>query len=120
VGFGPARCLRPRRRCTRGRLARLAGRFAGSEPLLLLGPKQLQLLRELMPNASMFGVLADPAFPATPSVLADLQAAARTLGLQLVVVNASPVALFATQKIWTADGRNGSCVTSNAGPHGGA
>jgi hypothetical protein len=35
VGFGPARCLRPRRRCTRGRLARQAGRFAGSAPLLL-------------------------------------------------------------------------------------
>ena len=36
----------------------------------------------------VFGVLADPAFPATQSIIADLQAAARTLGLQLVVVNA--------------------------------
>ena len=53
-----------------------------------LGPKQLQLLRELMPNAAAFGVLADPAFPATQSIIADLQAAALTLGLQLVVVNA--------------------------------
>ena len=53
-----------------------------------LAPKQLQLLRELIPNAAVFGVLADPAFPATQSIIADLQAAARTLGLQLVVVNA--------------------------------
>src|SRR6516225_9107676 len=53
-----------------------------------LAPKQLQLLRELIPNAARFGVLADPAFPATPSTIADLQAAARTLGLKLVVVNA--------------------------------
>ena len=53
-----------------------------------LAPKQLQLLRQLIPNAALFGVLADPAFPGTPSVIADLQAAARTLGLQLVVVNA--------------------------------
>jgi putative ABC transport system substrate-binding protein len=30
----------------------------------------------------------DPAYPATPSIIADLQAAARTLGLQLVIVNA--------------------------------
>jgi len=30
----------------------------------------------------------DPAFPATPSIIMDLQAAARTLGLQLVVGNA--------------------------------
>jgi putative ABC transport system substrate-binding protein len=46
------------------------------------------LLRELIPNAVRFGVLADPAFPVTQSTIADLQAAASTLGLQLVVVNA--------------------------------
>jgi putative ABC transport system substrate-binding protein len=51
-------------------------------------PKQLQLLRELLPNAGRFGVLADPASATTQSVITDLQAAARTLGLQLVVVNA--------------------------------
>jgi putative ABC transport system substrate-binding protein len=53
-----------------------------------LPPKQLQLLRGLLPNATVFGVLADPAFPATPSIITDLQAAARTLGLQLIVRNA--------------------------------
>jgi putative ABC transport system substrate-binding protein len=53
-----------------------------------LAPKQLQLLRELMPNAALFGVLADPAFPPTPSIIADLQAAALALGQQLVIVNA--------------------------------
>jgi putative tryptophan/tyrosine transport system substrate-binding protein len=42
----------------------------------------------LMPNAAVFGVLADPAAPPTQSIIADLQAAARTLGLQLVVANA--------------------------------
>jgi putative tryptophan/tyrosine transport system substrate-binding protein len=45
-----------------------------------LAPKQLQLLRELMPNVARFGLLADPAFPATPSMIASLQAAAATLG----------------------------------------
>jgi putative ABC transport system substrate-binding protein len=54
-----------------------------------LTPKRLQLLHELLPNAALFGVLADPAFPGTQSTNADLQAAARTLGLQLVVANAS-------------------------------
>jgi putative ABC transport system substrate-binding protein len=53
-----------------------------------LYPKQLQLLHELLPNAALFGVLADSAFPGIQSNIADLQAAARTLGLQLVVVNA--------------------------------
>jgi putative ABC transport system substrate-binding protein len=53
-----------------------------------LAPKQLQLLREVLPSAAAFGVLADPAFPGTPSMIADLQTAARTLSLQLIVVNA--------------------------------
>jgi putative ABC transport system substrate-binding protein len=47
------------------------------------------MLRELIPNANAIGVLADPIFPATPSNIADLQAAARTLDLQLIVVNAN-------------------------------
>jgi putative tryptophan/tyrosine transport system substrate-binding protein len=53
-----------------------------------LEPKRLQLLRELVPNAAVFGVLADPAIPDIQSTIAGLQAAARTLGLQLIVVNA--------------------------------
>jgi putative tryptophan/tyrosine transport system substrate-binding protein len=54
-----------------------------------LAPKRLQLLHELIPNTAVFGVLVDPAFPPTPSIITDLQAAARTLGLQLFIVNAS-------------------------------
>jgi putative ABC transport system substrate-binding protein len=53
-----------------------------------LGPKRLQLLREVMPNAAVFGVLADPSRPGTRSLIADLQAAARMLGAQLIVANA--------------------------------
>ena len=53
-----------------------------------LASKRLQLLRELLPNAARYGVLVDPAFPATQSVMTDLQAAARMLGRQLVVLNA--------------------------------
>jgi putative tryptophan/tyrosine transport system substrate-binding protein len=54
-----------------------------------LAPKRLQLLRQLLPNAPLFGVLADPAFPVTQSTIVDLQAAALILGLQLIVVNAT-------------------------------
>ena len=53
-----------------------------------LEPKQLQLLRDLIPNAVVVGVLADPAFPLTPTLIPSLQAAARALRLQLIVVNA--------------------------------
>jgi putative ABC transport system substrate-binding protein len=51
-----------------------------------LAPKQLQLLRELLPNTARFGILTNPA--ELTSLVAELQAAARTLGLQLVAVNA--------------------------------
>jgi putative ABC transport system substrate-binding protein len=53
-----------------------------------LAPKRLQLLRELVPNAAVFGVLSDPAYPAAQSIITDLRAVARTLGLQLIVLNA--------------------------------
>ena len=53
-----------------------------------LAAKQLQLLHELIPNAALFGALADPASPTTQFIITDLQAAAPTLGLQLLVVNA--------------------------------
>jgi putative tryptophan/tyrosine transport system substrate-binding protein len=54
-----------------------------------LSPKQLQLLRDLIPNATLFGVLVDPAFPPTQSIITDLQAAAHVLGLQLLIANAN-------------------------------
>ena len=53
-----------------------------------LAPKLFQLLHDLIPNAALFGVLTDPAYSATPSIIADLQAAARILGRQLVIVSA--------------------------------
>jgi putative tryptophan/tyrosine transport system substrate-binding protein len=52
-----------------------------------LAPKRLQLLRQVIPNGTL-GALTDPAFPPTQSTIADLQAAARTLGLQLTIVYA--------------------------------
>jgi putative tryptophan/tyrosine transport system substrate-binding protein len=70
-------------------LNRPGANVTGSAPLASdLTPKRLQLLRDLIPSAALFGVLADPAFPPAQSTIADLQAAARTLGLQLVIVNA--------------------------------
>ena len=68
-------------------LNRPAGNVTGHTILNAeLTPKRLQLLRELVPNAAVFGVLPDPA--AVPTQSLGLQAA-RTLGLQLIVLNAS-------------------------------
>jgi putative tryptophan/tyrosine transport system substrate-binding protein len=70
-------------------LNRPGANVTGSATLVSdVAPKRLQLLREVIPNSTLFGVLVDPAFPPTQSTIADLQAAARNLGLQLVVANA--------------------------------
>jgi putative ABC transport system substrate-binding protein len=53
-----------------------------------LAPKRLQLLRELLPKATRFGVLADPATRTTQSIVAELQVGARSLGVQLVIASA--------------------------------
>jgi putative tryptophan/tyrosine transport system substrate-binding protein len=55
----------------------------------MLGAKRLQLLHELVPTAAVIGVLANPANPNFAPEIADLQEAARTLGLQIRVANAS-------------------------------
>ncbi len=71
-------------------LNRPGGNLTGIVSLTVeLSPKRLQLLHELIPNAALFGVLAEPALSGPSSAIAGLQAAARILGLQLVVVNAS-------------------------------
>jgi putative tryptophan/tyrosine transport system substrate-binding protein len=54
-----------------------------------LAPKRLELLRELVPNAAVIGLLINPKNPASSSETSDVQAAARTLGLKIVAQNAS-------------------------------
>jgi putative ABC transport system substrate-binding protein len=53
------------------------------------GAKRLGLLHELVPAASTYALLVNPTNPNVGVVSGDLQAAARTLGLQLHVLNAS-------------------------------
>jgi ABC-type uncharacterized transport system substrate-binding protein len=55
-----------------------------------LGPKQLEVLRELVPTATIVALLVNPTNPTNAEALSrDLQAAARTIGLQLHVLHAS-------------------------------
>ena len=55
-----------------------------------LGPKRLGLLHELVPAANVFAVLVNPSDPPrAETIVRGLQAAARTLGLQLQVLHAS-------------------------------
>jgi putative ABC transport system substrate-binding protein len=54
-----------------------------------LGPKNLELLHELLPDKTTVGVLVNPTNPNASSQVNDLQGAARSLGLQLAVFGAS-------------------------------
>jgi putative tryptophan/tyrosine transport system substrate-binding protein len=54
-----------------------------------MAPKRLQLLHEVVPTASVIALLVNPANPTSAETTKELQAAARTLGLELRVLNAS-------------------------------
>jgi putative ABC transport system substrate-binding protein len=71
-------------------LNRPGGNLTGVSNLNLeLGPKRMELLRELVPTASNIALLVNPANAGAETLSRDLQAAARTLGLQLHVLRAS-------------------------------
>src|SRR5262245_14260056 len=57
--------------------------------LSTLGPKRLELLREVVPTAAVIGLLVNPTNPVTESDMRDMQAAAGTIGQQLRILNAS-------------------------------
>src|SRR4051794_2240131 len=66
-------------------LNRPGGNLTGVTTLgVLLAPKQLELLRELMPTATDFGLLLNPTNPVITSIESrDVPAAAHALGLKL-------------------------------------
>ena len=55
----------------------------------LFSAKRLGLLRELVPTVAMIGVLLNPKYPDSITQLEDIEEAARTVGQQIYVVNAS-------------------------------
>lgn len=54
-----------------------------------LGAKRVELLRELVPRTTLFGVLENPNNPNLPTIMRGMQEAARAGGARLVVVSAS-------------------------------
>jgi ABC-type uncharacterized transport system substrate-binding protein len=65
-----------------------------------LMPKRLELLREMVPTATIIALLVNPTNPIAENLSRDVQVAARTLGLQIHVLHASTArefdAVFAT------------------------
>jgi putative ABC transport system substrate-binding protein len=77
-------------------LSRPGGNLTGVAALALeLGPKQLELMRDAVPSATAIALLVNPAVPLLAETQArDLQATARTLGLQLHVLHARAASDF--------------------------
>jgi putative ABC transport system substrate-binding protein len=73
------------------RLNRPDGNLTGATTLTLeVGPKWVQLLHEMVPNATSLAMLINPTSPNLAAAQSrDLQAAARSRGLQLHVLHAS-------------------------------
>jgi putative ABC transport system substrate-binding protein len=72
-------------------LARPGGNITGVTQLNVeVGPKRLELLHELMPTARVMALLVNPSNPAVAAAASSqMLAAARTLGLELLVLQAS-------------------------------
>src|SRR5439155_805973 len=76
-------------------------------------PKRLELLHELVPTATVVALLLNPTYPSAENQSRDLQAAARTLGLQLHVLHASSERDFDTVFATLAQMRAGALVIGN-------
>jgi putative tryptophan/tyrosine transport system substrate-binding protein len=71
-------------------LSRPGGNVTGVTQLTgELMPKRLELAHELVPTATVIGLLSNPASPAAEAAIRDSRAAAANLGLQLNVLHAS-------------------------------
>jgi putative tryptophan/tyrosine transport system substrate-binding protein len=71
-------------------LSRPGGNLTGVTSLgVELGPKRLELLRELVPAATIIALLVNPANRSAEIQVRDMQAAARVLGRELHILHAS-------------------------------
>src|SRR5207253_2158923 len=72
-------------------LARPGGNLTGVTTLAVeVGPKRLEMLRDLVPTATVIALLINPTNPTLAKPLSrGLQVVARTLGLQLHILHAS-------------------------------
>src|SRR5215217_3363716 len=91
-------------------LNRPGGNVTGASILdVELGPKRIELLRELVPQATSVAVLVNPTDPVRATIISKaVQVAARSLGLEANVIQASKEAdfdtVFASLRKMRADG----------------
>jgi putative ABC transport system substrate-binding protein len=70
-------------------LNRPGGNLTGVTSLVIeLGPKRLEFLREVVPQAALIGILSNPRVLSDVVSMSDLQAAARSVRQEIVILNA--------------------------------
>jgi putative tryptophan/tyrosine transport system substrate-binding protein len=93
------------------------GNVTGSTQLSVeVGPKRLELARELFPGAATVALLVNPANPLAATVSKDLQAVADALGVRLHVLHASTEADFEAAFAKAAQLRVAALVIGSADP----
>jgi ABC-type uncharacterized transport system substrate-binding protein len=98
-------------------LRRPGGNVTGSAQLTVeVGPKRLELARELFPGATTVALLVNPANPVAATVSKDLQTIADTLGVRLHLLHASTEADFEAAFATAAQLRAAALVISGADP----
>jgi len=98
-------------------MRRPGGNVTGATQLTVeVGPKRLELARELFPGATTFALLVNPANPLAATVSKDLQAVADTLGVRLHVLHASTEADFEAAFATAAQLRAAALVISGPDP----
>jgi len=95
---------------------RPTGNVTGIAPMFtLLGTKNLELLHELVPKAAVIGALANQSNPNAAHQVKDLEAAARILGLDLVVLAGSNEREIDSRFATMAERRIGALVVTADG-----
>ena len=98
-------------------LRRPGGNATGSTQLSVeVGPKRLELARELFLGAATVALLVNPANPLAATIPKDLQALADTLGVRLHVLHASTEADLEAAFVTAAQLRAAALVISSADP----
>jgi putative tryptophan/tyrosine transport system substrate-binding protein len=98
-------------------LRRPGSNVTGSTQLSVeVGPKRLELARELFPGATTVALLVNPANPLAATISKDLQAVADTLGLRLHVLHASTEADLEAAFATAAQSRTAALVIGSADP----
>jgi len=98
-------------------LGRPGGNVTGSTQLSVeVGPKRLELARELFPGATTFALLVNPTNPIAAAVSKDLEAVADTLGVRLHLLHASTEADFEAAFATAAQLRVAALVIASADP----